>query len=211
MAKKKEKVEPQFALDYLQIVDSLNDEAFAFCVDAIFSVLGYRVLRKEDVRRVDLKERLREFSAQSGSLYLHILQLYFGNYLHFSAESREERLYHRALDLMKDVSKNQNDFGKLDDLVLIFIILLRPLATGAGSVEEIADRMLELSRDDAGILKKIWKNHIPSEVENMPEFMQKLQKPRTPPLEELKMTYINNVLFLCRSLQNRGEFAGEDE
>ena len=74
MAKKKEKVEPQFALDYLQIVDSLNDEAFAFCVDTIFPVLGYRVLRKEEVRRVDLKERLREFSAQSGSLYLHILR-----------------------------------------------------------------------------------------------------------------------------------------
>ena len=57
------------ALDYIKLVEDLQDEAVAFCVEKLYPLCGYKVLRPKDVRRVDLEEWLLGlYESQGASL-----------------------------------------------------------------------------------------------------------------------------------------------
>ena len=51
--------------DFDYLIDDLSDEAFEFCVDNIYDVLNFKSLKREDVRRIDLKEKFNCNSWQS--------------------------------------------------------------------------------------------------------------------------------------------------
>ena len=66
MVKKKEDVVVvrKKSLSYKDIVDDMSDESFNFCVSLLYPLLGYQVMGQDEVRRVDLKEKLLELEGQ---------------------------------------------------------------------------------------------------------------------------------------------------
>ncbi len=45
-------------IDYLALIDSLSDSAFAFYVEQIFKDLNFKVLKRKDIRKIDIEEKI---------------------------------------------------------------------------------------------------------------------------------------------------------
>ena len=92
MAEQKREVEHQFSFNYDAFLDDLRDEAFHFCVDKLYPLFNYRILKKEDIRRIDLLEQLTilvddvpktEKGKSRGSInyYFYIIKKYFESFI----------------------------------------------------------------------------------------------------------------------------------
>lgn len=57
-------------------IDSLNDQAFVFCVDCLFESMGYKYLEKKDIRRIDLKEWITSSFIWTGKYFTDPCCLY---------------------------------------------------------------------------------------------------------------------------------------
>lgn len=63
---KKQKIEEKVyvkPIDYIKLIDEMSDEVFKFCVEQLYPICNYRVLKQEEIRRVDLKERILGFNS----------------------------------------------------------------------------------------------------------------------------------------------------
>ena len=58
MAEQKREVEHQLSFNHDALLNDLSDEAFHFCVDKLYPLFNYRILKKEDIRRIDLLEQI---------------------------------------------------------------------------------------------------------------------------------------------------------
>ena len=225
---KKQKTEVQaraVPIDYIKLVDDMNDRAFQFCVDQLYPISNYRVLQKEDIRRIDLKECLLGFNSivpkndgkEQGALnyYLFVLKLYFDNFLKCKAGSKAEKYRNRAMELMESALSDTGAIEDVEDLVQIFIALFRSLKDDFDHIEKysVVRLTFDVFAEDAALLKAIWehKKLVPNGIVEKPGLLDKLFGTDYEKKTAIKLAYINNVIFLCRCLQNRGAFAMEEE
>lgn len=227
MAKKQKTEEKVRAIpiDYIKLVDDMSDEAFQFCVEQLYPMCNYRVLQKEDIRRIDLKERLLGFNSivpkndgeEQGALnyYLFVLRLYFDSFLKCKPGSTAEKYRNRAMELMESALSDNGTIEDVEDLVQIYIALFRTLNNRFDEMEKYVAVGLtfDVFKEDADMLKEIWehKKLIPNGIVEKPGLLDKLFGTDYEKRTAIKLTYINNVIFLCRCLQNRGAFAMEEE
>ena len=47
-------------INYTGLINEMSEEAFRFCVGLVYPFLGYRFLKREDVRKADLLEKLQD-------------------------------------------------------------------------------------------------------------------------------------------------------
>ena len=205
-------------IDYIKLVDDMSDEAFQFCVEQIYPICNYRVLQKEDIRRIDLKERLLGFNRlvpkndgkEQGTLnyYLFILKLYFDSFLKCKAGSTAEKYRKRAMELMESALSDNGTIEDVEDLVQIYISLFRALNDCFDEIDKYVAVGLtfDVYKEDADMLKEIWRHKklIPNGI------VDKLLGTNYEKSAAITLAYVNNVIFLCRCLQNRGVFAMEE-
>lgn len=140
--------------------------------------------------------------------------MYFEKFLKCKKESKAERYRNRALELMKTAVSENGTLEDIDDIVLLFISLFRPLRAYFDNIEKysVSGITMDINLQDAELLKDIY-NHkklIPDGIAEKTGFFDKFFANDYEKQTAIKLAYINNVLFLCRGLQNRGAF-GEEE
>ena len=199
-------------IDYIQIVDEMNDEAFEFCVSQLYPLFKYKIMKQDEVRRKDLKKillTLEELIPKEKEMlryYFDILYWYLKKIL-CKQGSRAEKYISRAREAMNKALNNDGTLKDIDDVVVIFISLFRSIErNNMWDKLKLNNAMMQdtnfgVEIDDVAILKKLWKSekYVPTGIKK----------------DEIsiirKVIYINNIIFLCRNLQNCGGFIEEDE
>ena len=225
---KKQKAEERvraIAIDYIKLIDDMSDKAFQFCVDQLYPMCNYRVIQKKDIRRIDLKERLLGFNSivpkndgkEQGALnyYLFVLTLYFDSFLRCEAGSKAEKYRNRAMELMESALSDDGTIEDVEDIVQIYIALFRSLNNRFNEMDKYVAVGLtfDVFKEDADMLKEIWehKKLVPNGIVEKTGLLDKIFGTDYEKKIAIKLAYINNVIFLCRCLQNRGVFAMEEE
>ena len=210
---------------YLTLVDEMSDEAFHFCIEKLYPICNYRVLKPEDIRRIDLKERLLGFNSivpkddkgkVQGALncYITTLKQYYDSFIKCEEESKASRYRDRTFELMTAALSDKGTQEDIDDIFLIFVSLMRALQPHFDHLakQTVSDFTLDLDPSDADLLKEIWehKKLVPGRHVEVPDVLGKIVGADDDKKPALKLAYINNILFLARGLQNRGAFEAEE-
>ena len=217
-----ESVEKQ--MDYMGLFGELNDEPFSFLMDYLYPLFNYRVLKKEDVRRIDMAETLVRIENPASDdwedkkglrYYLFILKQYYDEYLKCQEGSTAERYKQRAVTVLEQDLDEKSEKSKeellmdAEDVFLVFISLFRAVDVEFDKIEDcmISEIDFDLYIEDADIIKKIWEceDLVPDEVSGKGGLFG-FMKSDTEGLRARKLFYINNLIFLCRGLQKRGAF-----
>ena len=213
MDKKKENLSLIKSLEYISIVDDMSEEAFNFCVSNLYSLFEYKVIKQEEVRRVDLKEKLVGLEKQipadekeyHGMLdyYFWIMKVYFKDIINCKSRSRAEKYRKRVYEAMNDALSENGTIEDVDDVFLGFMVLFRAYKNDQTYIEpsfgiEGDDiKLLEYLRDKTKIKRK------------------KVFDPNTGLDDKAKtaskIMYINNIIFLSRALQHFGGYQEENK
>lgn len=223
MARKKTEVTTSAkTIDYLRIIDDMNDDAFSFCVSNLYPVLNYRVLQETDIRRIDLKESLLKLEEnipntykKKGllSYYLTEMKAYFDNMLICLPDSRAQRYKTRAIETMELALGEDGTIEDVDDIFYCFMILLHAAYSHADETKKPLEAPSSgIYLNDAEILKKLseQKGYNLSGSDAKKGFIDKFTI-EIDKSESRRFMYINNILFLCRALQNLTGFVKEEE
>lgn len=215
-------------MDYVKIIDDFNDQAFKYCVDLLYPSLKFRILTKQDIRKVDLKERVLEIIAgylpvkdnkPSGSLekYVEAVKFYFDNYLHCKPDSIALRYHAAALDAMKEIKAGNGELSRVEDVFMVFIALMRSAAPDFSKKTPIENVDFVVKESDGVLLEQI--RDYPFAFPTPPlaivalQFLTDKQKgipDYRQPMAQKELLYINNILLYCRMMQAQGEFAEGD-
>ena len=229
MATQKNRAETQFYFRHSSLLDDLSEEAFLFCVDRIYPLFNYRVLKKEDIRRIDLLEQLTvlfdsipktEDGKDRGSCnyYFFIIRQYFDSFIGAVKGELAEKYQNRVFEIMDLTNRDSLTFDEVEDVLTVFISFIRSLNQSNqldGKRYLFYKCRLDLEVEDADLLESIWKNKnfIPNDI--VPKKKRGIvTRDKSKDDKEidfaLKFTYINSLLYLARGLDQRGEFGAEE-
>lgn len=210
-------------IDYVSIIDSLNDRAFRCCVEYLHSVLSFMVLKKDDIRKIDLEEkilsnispylvRMNIDNHQSMAHYMSVLKLYLNTFIVCKKSSRASSYMDRINEIIDKVIYDDYCENDIDDIVTIFIGLFRGYRTGVlryGKVKfNIITLSIENSPDDIEVISWIKEN---SELKPTSALRKKYMNRSMVTLTsdviaEKRFMYITSVVLLCKLLQKTGYF-----
>ena len=211
-------------MDYQILVGELGDEAFSFLMDSLYPLFNYRVLKKDDVRRIDLMEILvrtedptkEDWKDKKGiTYYLFCLKQYLDEYLKCQEGSRAELFKNRAYDILEKDLKEDAEISEdellsdAEDVFIVFISLFREASDNLDNIDDfvISDIDFNLRKDDAELLKKIWQHEdlVPDKINDQGGFLW-FGKSDEVGKRGVKLTYYNNMIMLCRNMERRGFF-----
>lgn len=199
---------------YNAMIDELDEKMLARCVDLLWPVLRYRYLKREDVRRIDLKERLNDMVASyvpgygqqptkgkndlaCMGKYVEAIRFYFDNgYLPVKKGSRAEKYAAYAREIMDGYKKSDDPLMEIEDLFGIYLCLSRKAYPNYGNkaVTPIDDIDLHVCEDDARLLEKI--RIFPFEKVT-PAVLKVVAKPEKQDARQKDFAFLNNALLLC--------------
>lgn len=202
------------SIRYSALINDLNDTAFRRCVSLLYKELHFEYIPEEDVRRIDLCEKLSAYSTGkrmsprgngSGSYneYLTALEYYLDSYLPCEKGSMAERYKNRA----KTLIANLKESGTSEDFETVFAVFLglaRTLNPDFMSNKVLLGMTVYVSKDDEALLEQIRDFEFSFEA-NQP-FTKKYKIGQS----EKQVFYVHNVIMLCRLMQAQGEY-GEEE
>ncbi len=222
------------AMDYLSIVDGMNDQAFEYARELLFEHFNYRVMDIQQFRKVDLKEQLLSFADRVNNelpkkstaerAFCNELIFYLESYFEYRSKSRAEQYYVRAKEINKKAGKNVATLDDLIDLTMIFLSVMRTTVSNINENEKMPVSAIDFSvyKTDGTVLKSFLSREfeIPRKIKNrivdlIPDKLQDgadnlLAKYKT--YNEKYFVYVNAVLILVIALQREGAFvAMEDE
>lgn len=220
--------------DYRLIIENLSKEAFDYCREQLYPICEYQVLKKEDVRKMDLEEWLLRFQRSQDSAiiavrrddYCYWLNLLLNTTIACKKDSRADKYFHRAITMIgtaEESHSTEDVINDLGDATLIFLALFRE---AVGHFEDkkkylITDISLQLTRDDMHNVSLLWnqKDFGPEELSarNMtPVALRKsisMKQKKIPNKDKTiarKNLFIGLVLFLGRNLDIQGVFGQKE-
>ena len=224
MAKKKEEIKtPAKPINYVNLVDEMSDEAFSFCVSYLYPLYKYRVLKKEDIRKIDLQENLERIESMIPSdmgkmgvlnYYLFELKLYLESLFICKASSRAERYKERSLLAAERALSEDGNIKDVDDAFWGFMMLLDVFQDKleADSKVCIARPAFRIEKENAEVLKNLYANkkHTPEGIDGQTGFIGRKLSSEDEKSKARKFMFINNIVFLSRALQSFGAFDTEE-
>ena len=157
--------------NYDDAIDSLNENSFQFCKKILWPICGFRALSIDDVRPVDLKERvyqLRDDYLKSAGVapdrevsnYYSIMEMYFHEFLGCKTGSRAYAYKERALDILKKCKENGGgSFEDAETRLIVFLSLFRNLSANNHFDDAknwiIINSTFSVKLEDAELLEKI--------------------------------------------------------
>lgn len=228
MTTQKKEGESQINFNHSALLEGLSEEAFHFCVDKLYPLFNYRVLKQDDIRRVDLLEQLTilfdsipktEDNKKRGSCnyYFYIIRKYFDSFIGAYKGEQAEKYQKRVFEIMDMTNRHSLKFDEVEDVLTVFISSIRVLNQYNqldGKKYYFHTCRLDLRMEDADLLEQIWKNEnfIP---DGIVQKKKRGRSSRNPNNEKeisfaLKFAYINSLLYLVRGLDQRGEFSVEE-
>ncbi len=194
-------------IDYCSLIDELNDKGLRFCVENLFALLNYKFLTIEDVRRVDLKEKIipmiNEVRRINNGidvefLFISILKYYLRL---CNCSGRAARYKEQILNRLENEIDSSILINDLRDAVCAFLSFFRI----AGDIEHVLMRVkiddvdFDVYAQDAEILRKLYKSKTYSS-----RFTDRKVKNKDSDAKEF--FYITSILLLSLMLQERGAF-----
>lgn len=198
-----------------------NEEAFHYCVHKIYPILKYTVLQEDDVRRIDLAEKLNEIvgdikdeikNISNGATidyYAFLLEVYLKSFTETKKGSREEKYYQRALELIAGISNSEAAFNDVKDALMIFISLFRSHKNHLDKVDKYyaTANLFDYLIEDGSLIVELYNR------DNLyPARMIRKLKRNSSNVEDnaiKKFFYVNSIVILTYGLQERGAFSGE--
>lgn len=210
---------------YNSMIDSIatSEKAFEFCVDNLYSFLGYNVISKSEVRPVDLKEFLfklpsyipdqaKPLYSGTDDFYLYLVKMYLDQRMSCKPGSRAEKYKNRAYELIKEAKTNVS-LNCTYDALMIMLSLFRPWNGRLESYKKmwIIDPTITVELEDAELLKNIFDNkeHFPEKVVEKKGVIDHLFGTDYENNRARRFFFINSILLLTRMLQDRGQFEAE--
>ena len=199
-----------FNIDYVKMIDALDEPAFRFYVEQVYPIYNYRIISITDIRPIDMKENLLRMAIpgsdkdkQKGTAgYFGSLLRGWFKALNCEKGSRADLYRDRAMKVLEGPSLSYAD---LEDAVIVFTALFREEVKLMHSKQKVANIDLDLDCHDAKLLafmlakdnrnhfKQIWNILSTAELNQTVDFI-----------------YINCLLVLCKVLKDRGEFLTGD-
>ena len=146
---------------YKELLDSMDQSTFGYCRDKLWDLFDYRVLTKEDVRKIDMEDQILRiqgkyplaFGTKNPDYvlyYLDSLRFCFERYLKCPKGSREELYYNRAIGMIDEIKKDKvQEKIQWDSLITIFISLMRWKAEKGNTSFQ-----LTVKKEDADLFNK---------------------------------------------------------
>ena len=220
------------SIDYIDLIDQLNEESIKYCAEEMSELLLFRFLKSDDVRNIDLKERLIPLlepvseekypyiSYGTADIYYSMLNDYLKFYCICENGGRAEQYKTRASKIRISDSTADTLIYLIQDILLVFISIFREY----GDIEHakmkkyISDARFTVELNDAKILKGIWKSKADTIIEKLvPQpkglfsdatfYKKSCEKSR---LNYKNFFYITSMLLLTLMLQERGVFEKKD-
>lgn len=224
MAKKKDEVKwSKKSFDYMKIVDEMNEEAFEFCVEHLYPLYNYRILKQEDIRRIDLKENLLRLeslipndlkSIGTFNYYIYMVQLYLDSIIPCKEKSRAESYKKRTCEAIELAFAEDGGIEDVDDVFFGFMALLRTIRAYINNDKNyvVIFPSFKIEEDDVDILKELYssKKRTPEGIDGKKGFIDKKLSLEFEKLNARKFFFINSVIFLSRALQSFGAFNTEE-
>ncbi len=215
-----------FNLNYDVVIDQLNDDAVKFCVEHLYPLFNYRVIKKEDVRSIDLKEKFYPLVSYIdkkmkpvGKLgvtnyYVSLIKLYLMEFISCKKGSRPERYKQAAIEYINKYDDLETGITTVGDILMIYLSLFRSLGENIEIAKSrtVLDATFDLEESDAEIIKIIWKsnNLIPAGMYETKTdiFNRKIRVSSDYDIKQKRQFfYAVSILLLARSLQDRGVFS----
>lgn len=187
-------------IEYRKIINELSDRGFEIFIDKTFKLYGFHVLEKNDVRKVDVIERLTVMTIknqkQTLDKYAALINKYLQNYVGCEKGSRAEKYYNRARATADAISKGKHRDHDVEDLVKTFLSLMRQQFAAKG--KEISDISVSTIMEDLETIKLL---HI-----KKLKPVKKLQLNSVSGIthNEKVLFCINNYLFLVKNMDEEG-------
>lgn len=217
------------ALDYRMIIQEYSEPAFRQCVGMLYPVLNFRALQQEEIRRVDLLERIlqlmpaTEKETASGSFeeYIKTIRFYLDNFLAVGKNTIAERYKNRGLEILQKLNVAGNILEVAEDLCMVVMALFR--GSDENYVKKIPIKKVELSAlpEDEDLLRRLREydfknpnlannsNPFAKAVNNALPFAKAVMGDWTQHQSEKDRFYIENTLLYCRMMDANGGYEQE--
>ena len=204
--------------DYLFMTKQLSDEGFNHCKSLLFPLLGYQYMTIEEVRRVDLCERINEFAKRypmkpgqkkdmSFEAYTEVIENNIQNNIKCKNGSIANGYRNRALEIIKELKGEKDPQKKLEKCLTLFALYLGLVrAVYPDLTKEANDARLMVDVKDEDLLKQYkdykFKNNNFLGIEPPVLF----KKAGVLTLSDTDIVYIHNVLLYCILMEIQGEY-----
>ena len=123
-------------IDYARLISDMSPEAFSYCVGLLYPLLGYSVLKLEDVRKADVLEKLHDiidflpndtsYSEQAGTLdwYCAVI-VYKLEGIKAVSDTTADRYLKKIKQLVEHLLKNKYTLEDLEDINALYLSAIR--------------------------------------------------------------------------------------
>ena len=217
----------KYSIDYVDLIEGMSDEAFAFFRNYLYETLSYRVLKLEDVRKMDMEESLFAFDALIASkdevgkrqgvlgYYVSFVNKYLASMIQCQKDSHAMRYSNRLKEILKGIEKGKDSTEDINDIAVLFTCLFREaVETEKSRNKKLSAISLTLDRKDADLLRMILteKGYGPLDrvEKNMNDMADKMLMNESIRKNARRLMYTVTMLFLVRNLDNQGIFVEEE-
>lgn len=116
--------------DLFDVIDQYDDQVFNSCRSTLYNALEFKILSEEEIRRVDLKEKLAVFFCfnETGKASEGHFEIPLASYIrraisaHFVFTSEREKRYLSLIDTyISSIKEGSADLSTVENLILIYI------------------------------------------------------------------------------------------
>ena len=201
-----------------KIIDEYSEPAFQACKNALYNVLDYKVLRPEDIRTVDLKEKLTEFLFKymnpDSADYAFRFATFAEQLLPFhiiAGSQRVSKYADRSKELLSEMKTGLAPLTVVENFLVIFISHFRSYLEANSEKEErpitITEANYYLIPEDIKTIEFIHNNIHILKVEQKKNILKR--QPSTyfkrMAQTDASFLYVISVLIFYRILQFEGE------
>ena len=210
-------------LDYTYLLSLLSDTAFEYCRELLYPMLNFNILSVNDVRRIDICERINDLTIDSKknkvygiALRQNVTDTSLSDYVNSlkreilfvqcEQNSRADKYSKYAQNIIiPRIQKEKEPYQDLYTLFTIYIGLMRELYSSNDLTrEDISKICLDICEDDLKLIQKMYRHP-------KAEWFDLLVKPQTEVKQAKDRLFINNLVFYCLLLELRGKHIKEKQ
>lgn len=192
------------------VIDELDDNMFTQCLKVLYPALNFRALKMEDIRRVDLKEKLTDYFEYSAvgndleALYAESCEGIIARYASFKSE-RDAAYSEARKETAKLLKENKDELTDLENYAMVFLSECRELSfADSKKSAEVKNAVYHLSAADFETAEKI-KNSAKEYISSKRKIPGEMFSVKGIENNAALLVFTFNVLLLGRIMQFEGE------
>ncbi|SCY81097.1 hypothetical protein SAMN02910292_03029 [Lachnospiraceae bacterium XBB2008] len=210
-----------------KMINEMDQDSYDLCFSSIHEELGFEVIPKEDIRRIDFIEKIIDsvlydvyiLEILHGEIdaieyYSSILWFYFFCHIKCAENSRAEQYKLLAEAKIRSIRNEKDKYTSLIDIVMIFLALFREYSQNGYNKEVlIKDIKLRIYREDIDVIEWLYQKGSISTVigRQIDKNEKKLGMEKFYSYHNSGIFYVLTVVIYCHLLSECGYFVEEEE